>query len=152
LHFADRMTHWMRTSALAALGMALVLGAGACKTKADRERDARKMENEADRELGAALAQLDAERNEYSARVRVLLDDLDRRVEGLRAAAASQAGEAREQADRALADVATRRATLENDLHGVGTVTAASWVDLKDKIARDLDALQTAVSAASEHP
>jgi hypothetical protein len=158
--------------ALATLAMgAAAFGSAACDTSAHREREAEKARAEAAKERSEllqkavneqhkadeterkALAENEnkfvKERADYRAKIEKEIADADTHVEDLRIAATNASVTAKNDIDTALRDVSARRTELETALHHVDDSTSRTWVDVKTRLDRELDAFKSSIRTAS---
>ncbi len=81
-------------------------------------------------------------KDEYAARLRGVVDDLDDRIDRLEAEAKDANADAKRSLEPRLAEMRKRRAALNERLDRLGTATAAAWDDIKSgfgNAARELD-------------
>jgi hypothetical protein len=62
--------------------------------------------------------------------------------------AAAKSGAAREQAEAAIADLRTRRVSIDKSLSDVGTSAGDGWRDAKARVLAELDELKRKADAA----
>lgn len=147
---------WTALSLVAGAALAMT----ACQSPADKDRDARKAQIEADKSKAEAQQnadqkrttadqQLMGEKDDYREKVQKDMVDVDKHVDDIEANAATATGADKADYDRTLADVVHKRDALQADVRGINASTADTWSTVKAKIDRDLDDYKSAVKTAS---
>jgi hypothetical protein len=85
------------------------------------------------------------QKDEYAARVRGVVDDLDDRIDQLEAEAKAAGADARRRLEPRLAELRKQRAALNDRLARVGTATADAWDEIKAGFGNAARELQRAL-------
>jgi hypothetical protein len=109
--------------------------------------DVRRETREAAEAAGTLAAQKKAE---YQKRMEEELEDLDRRIERLKARAADAGEEARARLEKELAELEPKREAARKKLEQFQAASAEAWEDMKEGVGNAFDELKQAYQRASE--
>lgn len=157
------------------IGTAIMLGtmlAAGCNSATKADKEAREAQQKADEETAKARSQAEqtaaksqANANEQAREAdRTLLqqksdfrlskqkelDDLNRRIDDVRAKAVSAKNQVKTSVDAALAEATQRRATVEAELRALDTAAAAELDQVKDRINEQLALFKKSVAEAEK--
>jgi hypothetical protein len=85
------------------------------------------------------------QRQEFAQSIRQQLVQIDQQIADLRSQAKSRGGAV---SDRALANIAATRRSVERNLNRVNTATAANWEQVKDRVNRSVESLNESIEGA----
>ncbi len=112
---------------------------------------ANRAQNKANQEKAEAQSMLMKDAGDYRIRIQKVISDGDPKVTAMTSATSKVVGTKKNDDDRLLKDVAAQRDILIADQAALANVSPPDWPALKAKVDRDLDAYDTAMSAASNH-
>lgn len=85
------------------------------------------------------------QRQEFGQSIRQQLAQVDQQIADLRSQAKSRGGAV---SDRALANIAAARRTVERNLTRVNTATVANWDQIKNRVNQSVESLNESIEAA----
>jgi hypothetical protein len=157
------------------VGTAIVLGtllAAGCNSATKADKEAREAQQKADDEAArarseaeqtAAKAQANAneqareadrtllqQKSDFRLSKQKELDDLNRRIDDVRAKSTTAKNDVKTSVDAALAEAMQRRATVESELRALDTAAAAELDQVKDRINQQLALFKKSVSEAEK--
>jgi hypothetical protein len=106
------------------------------------------LDNELELAEHRMAAELAATQEEFTAAIEAELHRWDAYLDRMQVKAAAMSGAAREQAESAIADLRTRRVSIEKSLSDVGTSAGDGWRGAKARVLAELDELKRKADAA----